>query len=758
MISALQLLLAVQATQATIVGTVRDAHTGAGLTGAIVMLTELGRTAVADADGRYALRDIPAGPHQLTVRFIGYAPRSLHALVPRDGPLEINVSLRPQPVRLQTVEVRGSSVVRGIASGNEPTFPDRGVPIAAVWDHPLLAEPDVFQVLEGGDVVLRPESPGGLHIRGGAADQTGYLLDGIPVFSPFHAAGMFSAWNPDAVSWVDVSDAAPSPADPYTLSGTVAAATRTPGDQIRAQGSASNTQVRLAVDGPLGIAGAGFLVSQRSGFPAVIAPKDASYLRGESGDRVAKLEAPALGGRLLVLGYDSENEIGAVAGAIDSTRRNGFDWRSQSLGAEWRGVLGEIGVRARVWSATGHAGAAWGGGGATPLAAVHLASARRDVGALAAVEHRATHAATSLGVRVEQIRTEYRIASDSPPVGAAPSWDLNAQTQVAALFAQHTREIGQLDMTVGTSLAAAGRTLHVGPRTQLRWRWSDRLTLSGSYARLHQFTQSLRNEESVVGNVFPVDLYVGAGAPGEGIPVAQSDQAVLAADYRPVAGARLGAQVYTRASRGVLLVAPRSGEPFATTRAGFIVGSMASRGLSFNAALTTARYGIVASYGFQQLRFAYGPPAADSSYVPDHGARHILEGGVIVFPSATSSIRLGVTSVLGRRTTPISGGLEWEACNLLDKGCEFGGSPSYGSEPLGGTTLPAYLRVDLGVRKQWHFTIGGRDAMIALFGTVTNLFNRINVLTYARSPTTGQLVPIEMRPLAPLVVGIDWRF
>jgi hypothetical protein len=54
--------------------------------------------------------------------------------------------------------------------------------------------------------------------------------------------------------------------------------------------------------------------------------------------------------------------------------------------------------------------------------------------------------------------------------------------------------------------------------------------------------------------------------------------------------------------------------------------------------------------------------------------------------------------------------------------------------------------------------VGGRDALIGLFGTVTNLFNRANVLTWARDPANGRLVAIEMRPLAPLVVGLDWRY
>jgi hypothetical protein len=126
------------------------------------------------------------------------------------------------------------------------------------------------------------------------------------------------------------------------------------------------------------------------------------------------------------------------------------------------------------------------------------------------------------------------------------------------------------------------------------------------------------------------------------------------------------------------------------------------------------------------------------------------------FPTATTSIRLGATGALGRRATAVSGGFEWEACNLLDEGCEFGGTPGTTGAP-GGVSLPAYFRVDLGLRKHWHVTLGHRDAVVALFGTLTNVLNRKNVLSYSRAPDDA-LTPIEMRPLAPLVVGLDWQY
>jgi hypothetical protein len=277
------------------------------------------------------------------------------------------------------------------------------------------------------------------------------------------------------------------------------------------------------------------------------------------------------------------------------------------------------------------------------------------------------------------------------------------------------------------------------------------LRLSGSVARLHQFAQSLRNPESVVANIFPADLYLGAG--DAGVPVARSDQAVAGVDFRPWPGAHVGLQGWARGFDGLLLVAPVDANPFST--GSFAAGAGAARGIALDGAVSGARYGMVASWGWQHVRFR----DRRAEWVPDHGASHTVDAGVIVFPTATASIRFGVAAATGRRTTAVAaGGFEWEACNLLDEGCEFAGSPRYDVATLGGAAPPAYVRVDLGARKHWHFHIGPRDATLALFGTVTNLFARRNALTWATDPASGERVVVEMRPLAPLVAGIDWRF
>lgn len=745
------ILLAVQVTQAAIVGSVLDAETGRPLVGAVVALPDLSRATATDSVGRYRLLQAPAGPNHVTIRMVGYSHRSLHALVPREGELEINVRLSPDPIRLETVDVRAAIVIRGRDVGDTTSSYDREISMAAVANHPMLAEPEVFQALSGGEVAVAPESPSGVHIRGGASDQTAYLIDGIPVFNPHHTAGLSSAWNPDVLTRLRLSSWTPSPSYPHALSGTIEAVTRPPGDRHRALGSVSNTQARLTFDGPLGASGAGYALSARSGLHDAFAPREeTSYLRSGTSDWMARLETPGGGGRLRFLGYGNDNETRSAATAVAAatpgavTQPNAFEWYSRSLGAEWTRAFSGASLRVLGWSATGDANSTW----KARTGRIDLAAGREDEGLLVGIEGRTSRMVNAAELRIEQSRTTYRIDSDST---GQTLFGLSARTPVATALVRSAIELRpSLSIDLGSSLALTGDDLHLAPNAQLRWDVSSRLAFTGSVARTHQFTQSLRNTESVVGTVFPVDLYIGAGAAG--VPVARGDQGVIAADYRPLPGLRVAAQGYARASDQLLLVAPREGGPFTT--GGFVIGSGTSRGASVDVSMTSARLAVVASYGVQRVRYDYG----DSSYVPDHGTTHLLEGGLIVFPNATSSIRLGVSTALGRRTTTFPGVLEWESFNLLDRGSEFAGSPDYDGEALGGTPLPAYFRVDLGVRKHWHIDVGGREALVAVFGTVTNVLGRQNLLTYARNPDTGKLVGIEMRPAGPLVVGLDWRF
>ena len=736
------LLLLVQApATGAVAGTLRDATTNEPLAGAVVAVIDLSRTGVTDSTGHYRIDGLMAGPHRLLVRRIGYAPRTLEALVPADATVEISVALSAEPIEL--------SAVAGLDSMLLAPPPDTRVDMARVRDHPLLAEPDAFQALSGGIVAVQPESPAGMHVRGGAADQVTYLLDGFPVFSPYHSGESFSAWNPDALA-----DAELRPASETwdALSGVISAASRTPGRQHHVYSGVSTTQMRLTVDGPLGgggaSSGAGYLWSERSGFAGFPVPqRDPTYLRGETGDRLVKLEAPVAGGRARVLGYTSENELdtdGPIGGGTGS--RNMFAWQSTTLGAEWN-RSGSAGLfSARAWLARADASATW----QLQPSVERLGSRRRDVGLSLTLERPGQQGQTTVGIRVQASRMAYDMSNDS-----GPAVRYGSDAPLAALFVERMQGIGS---RVGI-VAALGATGSAGlgrlsPRATLSWNPARGLVLSGGYLRAYQFSQSLRNPESVAGTVFPVDLQVGVSRSPGGVPVARTDEGIVAAQYQPRANLRLTVHGYLRGFRDIVLVAPSTGDPFAT--APFAIGTGAARGLAVDLSRTTERYSLFAGYSRQQVRFA----SDTTSYSPEYGASDAVDGGIVVQASHHVALRLGATGRFGRRATAQTTPFEWESCNIIDRGCEFAGSPRTNPDSLGAISLPAYVRVDVGIRSRWNVRVAGRATELALFGTLTNIFARSNALTLAPSPdpASGIRSPVTLRSRVPLVIGLDWAF
>ena len=727
------ILLLVQAiTTGSIMGTLRDAATGDALGGVLIAVVDLNRTVVTDADGHYRIERLPSGAHRLLVRRIGYAPRSLDVLVPLDGTVEIGIMLRAEPIVLSPVD--GSDQSASIA-------PALHVDMAQAHNHPLLAEPDAFQALSGGTVALQPESPSGIHVRGGGSDQLTYLLDGFPVFSPYHSGESFSAWNPDALHDVGLE---PASETWDGLSGVVTAATRTPRDQHHGQMGLSTTQLRFTLDGPLGRSGAGYLWSERSGFPGFPTPQhESTYLRGEAGDRLGKIETPFAGGRLRLLGYMAGSELdtqGPAAGP--GVSRNTFNWQTNTVGLAWRRPIGAGAIESRLWMAGQNADATW---LLDSSAAERLTTYRRDAGLAVTLQQQDRNGRSAVGLRAQDSRMAYHLAADS-----SGALSYASAAPLVALFLERAQRLST-HMELQTALAtttSAGAT-RLSPRVWLAWRPGEAIVLTGGYIRLHQFAQSLRNPESVAGAVFPVDLFV--AAPSSGVPIARTDEGIVTAQFQPGAELRLAVEGYVRSFSDVVLVAPRNPTPF--TVAPFAVGSGNARGFAVDLTRTTARYMLFASYGRQQVRLAY----RRSGYVPDYGTTALADAGITVSASRTVSIRAAASGRFGRRATALVTPFEWESCNVADRGCEFVGSPET-SDSLGAIHLPDYLRVDLGVRGHWSVRIAGRTTEVAVFGTLTNVFARTNVLTLAPDPITGTHTPVTLRSRVPLVVGVDWAF
>jgi hypothetical protein len=174
---------------------------GTALPGATVAVPSLGIGTATDVEGRYRL-DVPAGPQDVTVSFIGYLPQTFRVNLSRNQ--QRNLTLAPNPNELGEVVVQGQQTLREKLETTQ-----MGVEHLTIREAKLLpalfGEVDILKTLQ-----LKPgvqsggEGSSGIFVRGGSADQNLVLLDNALVYNPNHLFGLFSVFNSDAVQSVDL--------------------------------------------------------------------------------------------------------------------------------------------------------------------------------------------------------------------------------------------------------------------------------------------------------------------------------------------------------------------------------------------------------------------------------------------------------------------------------------------------------------------------------------------------------------------------
>jgi hypothetical protein len=84
-----------------LVGTIRDADSGAGIPTAIVRFPDLRLVAVADSSGRFVFEKFPVGMYKVEIGRIGYV--SIIGAITVDTSSQINAGLIPQPILLEGI-------------------------------------------------------------------------------------------------------------------------------------------------------------------------------------------------------------------------------------------------------------------------------------------------------------------------------------------------------------------------------------------------------------------------------------------------------------------------------------------------------------------------------------------------------------------------------------------------------------------------------------------------------------------------------
>ena len=185
----------------TLRGIVIDSSNSEALSYASVGIKELNTGALTDVRGYFVLPRIPVGKtYTLSITYIGYHPKNIHVTAKADKVTNYQIKLIPSGVDIQTVEQVAERIVRK----NETDISMERIAVRQLEALPQGVETDVFRSIK-----LMPGVQGTsdvsaqYYVRGGGSDQNLVLVDGVTLYNPFHALGLFSAIDPDIINNLD---------------------------------------------------------------------------------------------------------------------------------------------------------------------------------------------------------------------------------------------------------------------------------------------------------------------------------------------------------------------------------------------------------------------------------------------------------------------------------------------------------------------------------------------------------------------------
>lgn len=182
------------AATATLSGYIKEAKTGEPIPGALVQVQQSDRLTTTNAFGFYTL-SLPAGPHVLSVKFVGMKellqPIRLHSAGQLNLLLEESVTELKEITIESDHDINISSVQMGMNKIDMRTM--KTIPKILGENDPLkvaLTLPGVKSVGEGA---------AGINVRGGNADQNLVVLNEATIYNTAHFLGFFSVFNADAI-------------------------------------------------------------------------------------------------------------------------------------------------------------------------------------------------------------------------------------------------------------------------------------------------------------------------------------------------------------------------------------------------------------------------------------------------------------------------------------------------------------------------------------------------------------------------------
>ncbi len=725
---------------------------------------QIERIAESNRFGYFRIESLLPGRYLLRVERIGYEEVVQPIEIVAERRIEVDVTLTAAPVVLEGVSVSTAETRERSRFLQTAGVTVREISQAELRLVPGLAEADpirAVEVLPG--VVSTSDFTASFNVRGGSADQNLILLDGVPIFNPFHLGGIFSVFNADMVGRVELSSGG-FPAEHGGRVSSLLLVESDPGtDDFSVRGGVSLLAARAALgsrapavlERTLGLQRLKWRASgRRSWFDQL--PGSVPY---HLTDFQGVVEGWTAGGsRILITAYTGDDVFNLTE--VDEDDEDGFplraawEWGNDLIGVRWtmpRRDGGAFDVRAgytRFNSALAF----------PDFSDTEFSSGISQLSAGAELEHAMGRQWTfKSGISADRM-THLNLVR----AGGTQFTDNSGEGWLGGVFA-HAEWRGGLAWLVEAGLRAdrwapsTGDPINqLAPRLAVKrfFRGGD-VAVKAAAGRFTQFLHSARDDEVPIG----IDVWV---LTGHLAPHIASDQAQVGIDaYFP--GGWLGSlEVYERFFDGVTTFNPVDDPNRGDDD--LLPGSGRSHGIDLFVRKTGEGVtGWVSASWLRATRtfpnFLSGrTPPPDHTYPPIFDRR--LDLDVVLRIPMPAGLRGGIRWNLGTGlpyTRPLASFAYFSPQNVsggrLTMQDDENNAMLLGSR--NGTRYPAYHRLDLSMRRTFIFGWGSLTPHL----DVLNVYNRKNVLFYFfdYSADTATRSGLSMFPILP-TVGVEVTF
>jgi hypothetical protein len=713
-------------------GQVRSEDTRAPLQHAVVEMITHGLhsvVATTDSNGVYVLRDVPAGRRLLRVTHIDHAPNEIEILVVPEKQHIIDFDLQFRPVRLSAVMAQGAIGLPPAIDTVSLLAPDIGPAAAraleAVGGVAELGMQEAARDVPGREPV-DPEDV--LYVRGGAADLKLVLLNGAPVYAPFHIGGLINALDSDVLRSADLYvGGAPARYD-GGLSYVMDMETRS-GRSVTPHGELGLDLLsgRVLLEGPVGDDVA-LLVSTRAvhgAGPRSLLRSDFPYAYGDGLGRADFVLGPSH--VLTMTGFWNHERVD-----LDSigTRPQSASWGNHAGSLRYRGhiagneMLGTLAVgRFRTLLPLG---------GIRPLTSEGTAL-RTRLGV--DLERPFAGGRFFWGGSFERIGFDYRAYEQA--VGRAdPIVSSHTEGDVAGVYGEAAFSIVprvRVRGGVRADLFTATSGLQFAPRLAATVLLTDHASLTLSGGQYRQYVRASERSLSSIG-------VVPDSASGAMLTVAEASHLVLGLAQDFGEGIRLGLDGYFKQFEGLEV-----------NRDTKTHSSGVDLWLRRNTGSLTGWLGYSLSWVWTVKE--------DNRDADSFRGRHLINAGVAgpIVGRGLFDVRVSYGAGLPYTAIP-EPEIASPAFAVLGDGTTSAGVISRSD----GGSLPSapnepYMRVDAKVSHPIHGSVRSFDFEFIPYVRVINALNRRDAIFYHYSAGAGRAEPLADLPVLP-VLGLEWKF